>query len=256
MASASDKPTPDSPGPRDEASVDRDEAEAAQRTARRRRRLIEVSILLFCPLLLHSCTLSEMKMSVGPAAPIVVIDMDNDDFTPQRVDSFSPIGLAMNIAFAIGLLYVIAIPAARECLLSGSFRYTLWLFVFVSNCVLLCPILPFFAYVWHYGVLQPLSIVLQVVRPAVETIALAVRDPGADPYEHVDIVTFAICSRIYYVIVMVVGTLSPRFGIWFYRHVLQPSPDRWWQFSLRGWFALTAIIGLVVTLVIWMTSNA
>ena len=182
--------------------------------------------------------------------------MNANTMMPAAVEEVSALGLVMNAALAIALFYLASVPVAREWMTSAAFRYTVWTFVFLSNCFLLGPIAPFFVYAWHYAVLYPTSLVAQTVRPIVEWVALATGEPGdMEMGDRIDVATLAISSRIYYVLALLIGSVTPKGLRVFHQRVLQPSPDRWWQFSLRGWFALTIIIGLILSVCIWLASG-
>lgn len=219
------------------------------------RRLLEIGVLLFCPLFLHSCSLSTIKLSMGPAAPIFVMEVDGDDFWPVQIEHFSSIAALMNLALALGFVYLLAIPRVRDWFLSSSVRYTLWVFVFVSNSMMLCRFIPHLAYVWFWGVMQPIGFMIQFVRPAVEWSARQLTTPDSAAYD-TDVIATAITARLYYLIVLIVGPSIPKLTRWFHRYVLQASPDRWWQLSLRGWFALTLIIGLLISVITYFVQQS
>ena len=208
------------------------------------RRLTWLFVMLFCPLFLHSCSISKVTTSLGPAAPIIVLDPD----PPNRAEHqpFQPIGLAANVCFLLGLVWVLQLAVPRRFVLSNKFLIPLGAFILFSYSLLLADLLPAAGTVWAWTIAIPSLKISEFLRPIVSRLLIASSEVGSQIEDRVDVASLAIGARIYFVLFLAVGALIPWAMRWFRRHVLQTTPDRWWQFTLRGWLILTVFVSIIV----------
>lgn len=199
------------------------------------RRVFWLVLLFHSAMFFQGCDGKRFVFTTGPVVPFATVAVDDGDWFPSELLEFNGVACALNCALVLAVLWLIArrLPRVSRCLATRRFLAIVVLCFLVFNSILIWPPL------WMNLVWMPTAILYDAVEFFVGEMDKATNRLAVDAISRF---YFFLCQAVCY------GVVS--LAIIVHRKYVRVSPERWWQFNLRGLVAAMVILGAGIGLAI------